>query len=128
MDDYTSHKLKVLSLGAMVLVVFIHAQNEEVKFASGELTEPQGYWPNCGTSFLRNFRIPVLCIIRFHMAKHTCQIDPPLQNPGSALSFLVPFRIGPLLVLAINTLVPPLLHAGAYLPIFAIKTPGHITV
>src|SRR5687767_715464 len=42
-DDYLSRKLKVLSLGAIILVVFIHAHNEDVKFASGELTGEQSY-------------------------------------------------------------------------------------
>ena len=43
-NDYLSKKLKALSLAAIVLVVFIHSYNEEVKFASGELEGDTSYW------------------------------------------------------------------------------------
>jgi len=44
MNNYLSNKLKALSLGAIVLVVFIHAYNEEVKFASGVMEGGISYW------------------------------------------------------------------------------------
>ena len=50
-DDYLSKKLKALSLVAIVLVVFIHSHNEEVKFASGELTGEQSR----AVFFIENF-------------------------------------------------------------------------
>ncbi len=50
-NDYLSKKLKALSLGAMILVVFIHSQNEEVKFASGELAGTQSH----AVLFVENF-------------------------------------------------------------------------
>lgn len=51
MNDYISKKLSVLSLAAIILVVFIHSQNEEVSFASGELAGSQGRW----VLFIENF-------------------------------------------------------------------------
>lgn len=38
MNDHLSHKLKALSLVAIILVVFIHSYNAEIKFATGVLT------------------------------------------------------------------------------------------
>ena len=51
LDGYLSEKLKALSLVAIVLVVFIHSHNEEVKFASGEMAGNQGQW----VLFIENF-------------------------------------------------------------------------
>jgi surface polysaccharide O-acyltransferase-like enzyme len=51
MNDYLVEKLKALSLGAIILVVFIHSHNEDVKFASGELEGGTGHW----VLFLENF-------------------------------------------------------------------------
>ncbi|MBI1767583.1 MAG: acyltransferase [Bacteroidetes bacterium] len=50
-NDYLSRKLKALSLGTIILVVFIHSYNEEVKFASGEMTGGQSYF----VLFVENF-------------------------------------------------------------------------
>src|SRR5690242_5496540 len=50
-DDYLSNKLKALSLGAVILVVFLHSHNEEIKFSSGELLGTQGY----AVLFIENF-------------------------------------------------------------------------
>ncbi|HMI66068.1 MAG TPA: acyltransferase [Cyclobacteriaceae bacterium] len=38
MNDYLSYKLKALSLVAIILVVFIHSYNVEIKFTTGTLT------------------------------------------------------------------------------------------
>src|ERR1041385_7924866 len=50
-NDYISRKLKVLSLGAIILVVFIHSYNEDVKFSSGDLTGEQSHL----VLFIENF-------------------------------------------------------------------------
>jgi len=51
LNDYLSEKLKALSLAAIVLVVFIHSHNEEVKFASGEMAGNPEQW----VLFVENF-------------------------------------------------------------------------
>lgn len=51
MTEYLSRKLRALSLGAVILVVFIHAHNEELKFSSGDL----GANPSYHVLFVENF-------------------------------------------------------------------------
>jgi len=51
LDDYLSKKLQALSFGAIVLVVFIHSYNAEVKFVSGEIHGGQSYF----VLFIENF-------------------------------------------------------------------------
>src|SRR5882757_6269683 len=51
MTDYLSRKLKALSLGAVILVVFLHSHNEELKFASGQVVTDPSY----RVLFLENF-------------------------------------------------------------------------
>jgi surface polysaccharide O-acyltransferase-like enzyme len=51
MDNDLSKKLKALSLGAIILVVFIHSYNEEVKFASKTLADGMSPW----VLFIENF-------------------------------------------------------------------------
>src|SRR5690242_11245593 len=51
LNDNLSEKLRALSLVAVVLVVFIHSHNEEVKFASGKIVGNQESW----VLFIENF-------------------------------------------------------------------------
>src|SRR5258708_23504316 len=44
LNDYLSKKLKALSLGAIILVVFLHSHNNEVKFGHGELGGIQSHF------------------------------------------------------------------------------------
>lgn len=50
-NDYLSTKLRALSLGSIILVVFLHSHNGEVKLASGDLTGEQSYF----VLFVENF-------------------------------------------------------------------------
>jgi surface polysaccharide O-acyltransferase-like enzyme len=50
-NDHLSRKLKVMSLAAIILVVFIHSYNEDVKFASDDLTGE----PSLSVLFIENF-------------------------------------------------------------------------
>jgi len=51
MNDHLSYKLRALSLVAIVLVVFIHSYNAEIKFTSGVLTGGHSHW----VMFVENF-------------------------------------------------------------------------
>src|SRR5258708_12732573 len=72
LSDYLSKKLKALSLVAIVLVVFLHSHNGEVKFASGELTGGQSHV----VLFVENF-----------FSRGIAKIAPPLLFTISGLLF-----------------------------------------
>lgn len=76
LNGYLSEKLKALSLVAIVLVVFIHSYNEEVKFASGEIIGQQAQW----VLFIENF-----------VSKGIARIAAPIFFAISGLLFYLSF-------------------------------------